>query len=225
MENVICLHQPEDNRNYYIFGYYGSLINNHDEDGNCIAKGADIDRQVKDLLGKEDRYSDQSFAIDHADIENITADPLFEHVNDGLTLYSHGRGELLAVGVYLDKVSARGHRLYGVGRAVNEVESFLLEFYPEIVAEMPEEAQKALALLMVGEGYAMIGSLAATVIFLDSLREYIESVDYNPRTSSTVLANSVYRERFDGQLPPTAAAAVGRAFDNALTPLWWAHGM
>lgn len=225
MENIVCLHQPEDNRNYYILGYYGSLINNHDEDGNCIINGADIDRQVKGTLGVDDLYSDQSFSVDHADIENIIGDPLFEHVNDGLTLYAHGHGELLAVGVYLDKTSARGHRLYGMGRAVNEVVSFLLEFYPEIVAGMPEEAQKALALIMIGEGYAMIGSLAATVIFLDSMREYVDSDDYNPRISSTVLANSVYRERFGGQLPPPAAAAVGRAFDKALTPLWWAHGM
>lgn len=225
MENVICLHQPEDSRNYYIFGYYGSLINNHDKDGNCIVTGTEIDRQVKGLLGDEDLYSDQSFSIDYADIENITNDPLFEYLPNDFPLYRHGHGELLAIGVYLDKASARDRRLYGIGHAVNEVESFLMEFYPDIVAGLSEEAQKALALLMVGEGYSMIGSLAATTIFMDSLREFIESDGYNPRHSATVLANSVYRERFDGRLPPAAAAAVGRAFDGALTKLWWAHGM
>lgn len=225
MENVICLHQPEDNRNYYIFGYYGSLINNHDEDGNCIVGGVDIDRQVEALLGAEDIYSTSSFSIDYADIENIINDPNFEHTPGPFSLHVHGKGELLAVGVYLDKVSARGKRLYGIGRAVNEVESFMLEFYPEIVAGLTEEVQKALALVLVGEGYEMIGSLAATTIFLDSLRDFIESDDYNPRPSSTVLANTIYREHFNGKLTPAIAAAVGRAFDNALTKLWWANGM
>ena len=93
MENVICLHQPDDSRNYYIFGYYGSLINNHDKDGNCIVTGTEIDRQVKGLLGDEDLYSDQSFSIDYADIENITNDPLFEYLPNDFPLYRHGHGE------------------------------------------------------------------------------------------------------------------------------------
>lgn len=225
MENIVCLHQPEDNRNYYIFGYYGSVIDNHDEDGKCVVTGSDIDRYVDGVLGAEDIYSTQGFSIDYSDLENITNDPNFEHTPGDFSLYVHGKGELLAVGVYLDKVSSRGTRLYGVGRAVSGVESFLLECYPDIVAGLPEEAQRALAVLMVGDGYDMISSLAATVIFIDSMRDFVESDGYSPSVSATLLANNVYRERFGGRLPPAVAAAVGRAFDNALTKLWWANGM
>lgn len=225
MAKTICLHAPEEHRDYYIFGYYGSLLDSVDDEGICRVGLTELNALITSDEIDFNVYSQSGFVLDYTDLENITADPKFVSQPEDFPPYLPGVGELLAVGVYLKNVNTRGIRLYGVGRAISEVENFMLECYADIVTPLSATAQRALAVQMVVEGYDMIGSLAATVVFIDSMKDFVDSDDYTPIVTDSLLANNVYRELLGGRLQPDMAAAVGRSFDKALTPLWWANGM
>ena len=225
MTQLICLQKPQENRNYYVFGYYGSSLDNIDENGKCRFGHAEMDEAVKAAYGNIGGYASSGFVIDHSALENVLMDPNYEPGDGAFQPHLRDIGELLAVGIYPETVAERSIRLYGVSKIVSDVENYLLDSYPAIVTAMSDGAQRALAVLVVGDGYDMISSLSGTVVYLDSLGEFIDSENYNPTPSDVMLANNVYRTHFDKKLQPDLAAAVSRAFEKYLLPLWWAGGM
>lgn len=225
MDNIVCLHTPEDNRNYYVFGYYGSITTAYDEDSVCRVGEKELDEYVRQSDIDLHIYSDSGFVLNYAELQSLLVDPNLLDAGIIAPAHHHELGTLLAMGVYFDNTTARGIRLYGVSRAVSELETYLGECHLDVIEDLPDTVTRALAVLLLSEGYDFIHSFSGVVTFIGSMKEFVESEDYTPTVTDTLVATSIFRHKFKNTLPPDIAAAIGRAFDKTLPLLWWARGV